>query len=84
MPADNGRQRRQEVAAPIRGGGKSHMSSRQEMAAQQEVEAVPQEAMQQPADGANKRQARGGADKRQWHDKRASMDKARLAGGGQQ
>ncbi len=58
-PADNGRQRRQEAAAPIRGGGKSRVSSRQEMAAQQEAEAVKQEAMQQPADRANKRRTRG-------------------------
>jgi hypothetical protein len=59
------------------------------MAAQQEVEAVQQEAMQQPAGGANERQTRckreaeALADKRQWHDERASVDNARLAGIGQ-
>ncbi len=35
------------------------MSSRQEMAAKQEAEAVQQEATQQPADRANERQTRG-------------------------
>ena len=65
------------------------MSIGQEITAQQEAEAAQREATQQAAGWVNERQLRGKqdvralTDKRQWRDERASMDKARLAGGRQ-
>jgi hypothetical protein len=42
----------------MKGKGESNASSGREMAAQQEAAAVQEEAMTQPADGANERQTR--------------------------
>jgi hypothetical protein len=56
----------------MRGGGESHGTSGQEMAAQQETEAVWQDAMQQPAGGVNKRWRCW--QRRRRRDKRTSMD----------
>ena len=84
MPADDGRQRQQEVVAPMSGRGKSRASSGQEMAAQQEAKVAHQEgcSKQLAVQTRGEREEGALAGMMQRRNERASVDIARLAGGG--